>query len=243
METARPLGPIINLPPALLPSAKTVLSGRTILLEKLDLKHANDLFPLIGGDEPTHTSLWDYMGDGPFPSLHGFRDAIASKSASKDPFYLAAIDQREDAPSKGKAIGYLSLMRITPDQLAIEVGNVMFSPTLQRTTGATEAIYLLARHAFQDLGYRRLEWKCHALNAGSQRAARRLGFTFEGVFRHHMVVKGRNRDTTWFSLLRDEWEGGVKEAFEKWLNEENFDEHDKQKRSLQEFRERKKVDY
>lgn len=129
-------------------------------------------------------------------------------------------------------------MSIVPEQLRLEIGWVLFSPALQRTTGATEASYLLLKYAFEELGYRRVEWKCNALNEGSRRAAERLGFVFEGVFRQHMVVKGRNRDTAWFSMLREEWDcRGVKEALEDWLAEDNFDESGAQRRSLEGIRE------
>lgn len=194
MAVARPRGPIVSLTKASLPSSQTSIPGRTILLEKLESKHAEDLFNLVGGADPASTSLWDYMGDGPYPQLDAFEKAIASKSASLDPFFFAIIDKRSEMPSFGKAIGYLSLMRITPEHLCIEIGNVMFSPALQRTARATEAIYLLARHAFEDLGYRRLEWKCDSLNTPSRQSALRLGHTYEGTFRQHMIVKGRSRD-------------------------------------------------
>ncbi|KAI9926995.1 hypothetical protein ASPWEDRAFT_122155 [Aspergillus wentii DTO 134E9] len=227
----RPRGPIVSLAPALLPS-KVTLPGRTISLEKLDLKHADDLFSFVGGSDSSRRSLWDYMGDGPYTQLDTFRNAIASKSASTDPFFFAVIDQRNDRPSCGKVIGYLTLMRITPDHLTIEIGNVLFSSVLQRTAASTEAIYLLAKHAFEDLGYRRLEWKCDSLNEPSRKAALRFGFKYEGIFRQHMVVKGRSRDTAWFAMLKDEWNSSVKIAFERWLDEGNFEADGSQKRTL-----------
>jgi RimJ/RimL family protein N-acetyltransferase len=130
-----------------------------------------------------------------------------------------------------KAVGWASYMRIEPAHRVIEVGNVMFSPALRRTTGATEAIYLMARNAFEALGYRRFEWKCNALNAASRRAALRFGFSFEGIFRQHMIVKGRTRDTAWFSMIDSEWPKR-KEAFETWLRPTNFDGEGRQKTSL-----------
>jgi hypothetical protein len=235
MALARPRGPIVSSAPALLPSNKTRLPGRAILLEKLEPKHASDLFNLTGGSDLARTSLWDYMGDGPYSQVEPFEKSITSKSASLDPFFFAIIDKRTSMPSFGKAIGYLSLMRITPDHLTVEIGNVMFSSALQRTTGATEAIYLLARHAFEDLNYRRVEWKCDSLNAPSRKAALRLGFVHEGIFRQHMVVKGLSRDTAWFSMLRDEWTGNVKGAMEKWLDEDNFHDDGSQKKPLQDL--------
>jgi len=123
-----------------------------------------------------------------------------------------------------------------PEHGVIEIGHIWFAPTLRRTRQATEAIYLLARHAFDDLGYRRFEWKCDSLNQPSRRAAERFGFVYEGVFRQHMVVKGRNRDTAWFSILDREWPA-VRAGFEAWLSSPNFDEEDRQRKSLRELRE------
>jgi RimJ/RimL family protein N-acetyltransferase len=136
--------------------------------------------------------------------------------------------------SGGKAQGYASYMRMDPANGVIEVGNILMSPTLQRTSAATEAMYLMARHVFEDLGYRRYEWKCNANNAPSRRAALRYGFTFEGIFRQHMIVKGRNRDTAWFSMLDSEWPAR-KAAFEAWLDPANFDAESRQRRSLGEI--------
>lgn len=232
----RPLGPVVALPPAQLPSEVTLI-GRTVALTKLSADHAAQLFPLVGGDDATKIALWDYMADGPFSDPITFQEAIAAKSRSSDPFYFAVIDIRQNPdPEKGHAVGYLSLMNIVPQHLSIEIGNVLFSPTLQRTTVATEAFYLALKYAIEDLGFRRVEWKCNALNAPSRRAALRLGFIFEGIFRQHMVIKGRNRDTAWFSMLREEWEGGVKGAMEEWLQESNFDESGAQQKSLEELR-------
>ncbi|MGO9340431.1 MAG: GNAT family N-acetyltransferase [Terracidiphilus sp.] len=136
------------------------------------------------------------------------------------------------APSStARAAGYASFMRMEPVHGVIEVGNILLSPVLQRTTAATEAMYLMARHVFDDLGYRRYEWKCNAENQPSRRAALRLGFTFEGIFRQHMVVKDRNRDTAWFSMLDHEWPAR-KRAFESWLDPANFDEKGRQRQSL-----------
>ncbi|RDK39852.1 acyl-CoA N-acyltransferase [Aspergillus phoenicis ATCC 13157] len=236
MTTVRPLGPPVDLTPAQWPSA-TTLHGRFIQLEKLEPKHANDLFDLIGGDDSTRAWLWDYMPDGPYSQREAFEEVIASRSVSPDPFFFAVIDKRASSPSCGKAIGYISLLRITPAQWTLEIGHVMFSSVLQRTPAATEAIYLLARYAFEQLHYRRVEWKCNSLNAPSMKAAQRLGFVYEGTFRQHMVVKGRNRDTAWFAMVRDDWEEGAKEALEQWLEEGNFDQDGHQKKGLQNVRE------
>lgn len=177
------------------------------------------------------------MLDGPYGDHGAFRASITAKSSSVDPFFFAIIDNNGlKGSSKGKIVGLFSLMRITPDHLTLEIGNILFSPSLQRTTAATEAIYLLTQHAFKDLRYRRIEWKCNALNDPSRRAALRLGYSFEGVFRQHMIVRGRNRDTAWYSMLKDEWDGSLGKAMEQWLDESNFDADGKQKKKLEEFR-------
>ncbi|CAL5868516.1 uncharacterized protein PFLUO_LOCUS2742 [Penicillium psychrofluorescens] len=234
MAAARPRGPIVNLPQASLPS-QTVLTGRTVDLETLGLKHAKDLFNLVGATDAMKTSFWDYMPDGPYTELEAFEKKITAALASSM-FFFAIIDKRSSMPTFGKPIGYLTLMRITPEHFTVEVGHVMFSSALQRTTGATEAIYLLARHAFEDLKFRRFEWKCDSLNAPSRKAASRLGFTFEGIFRQHMVIKGRSRDTAWFAMLRDEWDGFLKNAMEQWLDKGNFHEDGTQKKNLQDLK-------
>jgi RimJ/RimL family protein N-acetyltransferase len=131
----------------------------------------------------------------------------------------------------GVAVGFASYMRIEPVHKVIEVGSILYTPALQRTAGATEAMYLMAKHVFEDLGYRRYEWKCNALNTPSRTAALRLGFSFEGIFRQHMIVKGENRDTAWFSMLDSEWPAR-REAFENWLDPSNFDAEGRQKTPL-----------
>jgi RimJ/RimL family protein N-acetyltransferase len=169
------------------------------------------------------------MGDGPF-AARGEMDAVLKLASEKrDPAYFAIVDQKT-----GQAVGRCSYLNIRPEHGVIEVGNLVFSAALQRTRGATEALYLMARNAFDHLGYRRYEWKCNALNAKSRQAALRTGFVFEGIFRQHMIVKGRNRDTAWFSILDKEWPA-VRAAFENWLAAENFDENGRQRRRLTEF--------
>ncbi|KAK9377083.1 acyl-CoA N-acyltransferase [Lipomyces chichibuensis] len=155
-------------------------------------------------------------------------DVIGGKQCAEslDPVFFAILDK-----VSGKAIGYISLMRIDAPNRVIEVGSVMFSKLLQRTRGATECFYLLARLVFEELGYRRYEWKCNNLNEPSKPAAQRLGFTFEGLFRQHMIVKGKNRDTAWFSIIDSEWPA-MKRAFEVWLDHNNFDEQGNQRRAL-----------
>lgn len=239
--SSRPVGPLVTLAiPALQPSRNTTLRGRTVLLEPLTESHANDLFAIVGGTDPIHAPLWDYMGDGPYGTFDEFQVAIAAKARSEDPFFYAVskTSSTPETEAKKELVGYLALMRFATSDLCVEIGNILFSPALQRTTAATEAVYLAARYAFEDLGYRRLEWKCNALNEPSKRAAMRFGFRYEGLFRQHMIVKGRSRDTAWFAILKDEWEGekGCKQAMEKWLDRGNFDENGLQKKKLEEFR-------
>jgi RimJ/RimL family protein N-acetyltransferase len=201
----------------------TTIEGRYVTLQPLNAgAHADTLFRSVQG----HDSLWDYMGDGPFPSREAFRASIENKSVLSDPLYFAVLDNQSTA-----AVGYASYLRIEPSHRVIEVGNILYTPRLQRTRGATEAMFLMARHAFEDLRYRRYEWKCNALNEPSRRAALRLGFRFEGIFQQHMIVKGRNRDTAWYAMLDGEWPDR-KVAFEQWLSPENFDPEGRQIRRL-----------
>jgi RimJ/RimL family protein N-acetyltransferase len=167
-----------------------------------------------------------YLFEGPFPDRAAFDVHLQRMAASEDPMFFAILDR-----ASGRAVGYASYMRIEPTHRVIEVGSILYTPVLQHTAGATEAMYLMARHVFEDLGYRRYEWKCNALNAPSRRAALRFGFTFEGIFRQHMVVKGRNRDTAWFSMLDSEWPAR-KASFERWLDPANFGPDGRQKISL-----------
>ena len=170
------------------------------------------------------------MFEPPFPDKAAFRAHIERKSASEDPLFFAIIDT-----ASGKAVGYETLMRIDTAHRVIEVGNILYGTPLQRTPGATEAQYLLMRYVFETLGYRRYEWKCNALNAPSRSAAERFGFSFEGIFRQHMIVRGRNRDTAWYSILDHEW-SVQKAAFEAWLQPDNFDTDGRQRRKLSDFK-------
>ena len=187
-------------------------------------QHGEDLWEATKGEQ--NDALWRYLAEGPFPAREDFDRALAAMAASEDPLYFAIIGQ-----STQRAAGRASYLRIDTKHRVIEVGGLLYAPALQRTRGATEAMYLMARHAFEDLGYRRYEWKCNALNEASRRAALRLGFTFEGIFRQHQIVKSRNRDTAWFSMLDSEWPR-CKEALERWLDPENFLPSGKQKRRL-----------
>jgi RimJ/RimL family protein N-acetyltransferase len=165
------------------------------------------------------------MFHGPFADETTFAGWLDVRAGLEDPFYLAILDG-SDTP-----LGLAALMSTRPDMRVIEIGHIVLSPTLQRSALATEAQYLLARHVFETLGYRRYEWKCNALNAPSRRAAARLGFTFEGIFRHHMIVKGRNRDTAWFAMLDGDWPAR-RRAFERWLDPSNFGTDGRQKTRL-----------
>jgi RimJ/RimL family protein N-acetyltransferase len=216
--------PTADAQPARRP-ARVTLAGAYTRLVPLDAStHSRDLYVPTHGSE--RETLWRYLWDGPFASEADFRAALDRKAATDDPLFFAITD-----PRTGRATGYASYMRIEPAHQCIEVGGILFAPELQRTPAATEAMYLMARHVFEDLGYRRYEWKCDSLNRPSIRAALRLGFNFEGVFRQHMIVKGRNRDTAWFAMLDSEWPMR-KAAFERWLATGNFDEAGRQKRAL-----------
>jgi RimJ/RimL family protein N-acetyltransferase len=200
------------------------LEGRLVRLEPLDPdRHAADLYAAAAAGDP---QLWDYLPYGPFAGVEEMRSRLAAQSASEDPLFFAVVDA-----ATGRAGGVVSYLRMEPAHGVIEIGHIWFGAALQRTPQATETIHLLARHAFDDLGNRRLEWKCDAANARSRRAAERFGFTFEGVFRQHMIVKGRNRDTAWFSIIDGEWPA-VRAGFEAWLDPANFDADGRQRREL-----------
>jgi RimJ/RimL family protein N-acetyltransferase len=205
------------------------LEGELVVLEPLDPRaHSAALFEASSG--PVAAGLWDYLSVGPFESERDFVRWAEAAAASDDPLFFAIVERESRRPS-----GVCSYMRTTPEHGVIEIGNIWFAPTLRRTRRATEAIFLLAHHVFDELGYRRLEWKCDSLNAPSRRAAERLGFSFEGVFKQHMVVKGRNRDTAWYALLDHDWPN-ARRAFELWLSALNFDADDRQLRSLRTLR-------
>ena len=170
---------------------------------------------------------------GRFPDFESYRHWVQEVSKASDPLFYAVIDTdpRADPDAAGRAVGVLSLMRVQPEAGSIEVGHVHYSPLLRRSRAATEAQYLLMQYAFEDLSYRRYEWKCHALNAPSRVAAERLGSCYEGTFRQASVVKGRNRDTAWYSILDSEWPT-VGAGLRSWLAEDNFDDHGNQKAAL-----------
>lgn len=203
------------------------LEGRVVRLEPLDpVVHGEALYEGTHADD--RDELWRYLSEGPFPNRSMFDDYLQQQAASDDPLFFAIVDR-----ASGLALGKAAYLRVELVHKVIEVGHILFTAKLKRTIGATEAMFLMAQHVFE-LGYRRYEWKCNALNAPSRRAAQRLGFTFEGIFRQHMIVKGRNRDTAWFSMLDSEWPQR-KANFEHWLDSENFDEHGRQRVSLTEL--------
>ena len=192
----------------------TVIEGRFIRLEKLDpARHGDDLFNALQGPGADPT-LWDYLPYGPFPERAAFDAWLNNHASHSDPYFFSVIDK-----ASGDVQGILSLMSIVPEQGRIEIGHVTFGAPMQRSPKSTEAVYLLAKHSFE-LGNRRLEWKCNNANARSKNAAERLGFSFEGVFRQHTVVKGRNRDTAWYSILDGEWPT-IGAGFERWLSDAN----------------------
>jgi RimJ/RimL family protein N-acetyltransferase len=212
--------------PAVRPQRQT-LEGRFVVLEPLNpVVHGDALYH--GTHGPDCDELWRYLFEGPFPDRSTFDTHLEQASASEDPLFFAIVDR-----ASSLAVGQAAYLRADLVHKVIEIGHILFTPKLQRTIGATEAMFLMAQHVF-NLGYRRYEWKCNSLNAPSVRAARRLGFTFEGVFRQHMIVKGRNRDTAWFSMLDSEWPK-CRANFERWLDPDNFDREGHQKVSLAEM--------
>jgi RimJ/RimL family protein N-acetyltransferase len=205
---------------------RTPVRGSRVLLRPVDA--ATDAVPLWTVSHPPagDAAIWTYLPDGPYESPDHLGQMLAWAASSEDPMYFTLVSLAAERP-----LGLASYQRITPEFGVVEIGHVWFGVPLQRTTAATEAIYLLARRVFDDLGYRRVEWKCNALNAASRRAAERFGFSFEGVFRNHQVVKGRNRDTAWYAMTDDEWPA-IRSGFQAWLAPENFDSEGRQKRSL-----------
>jgi RimJ/RimL family protein N-acetyltransferase len=207
-----------------------MLRGAHALLRPVDPRR--DAEPLYAvshapeGDE----AIWTYLPDGPYESPQQLRRMLASVENSEDPLFFTIEPDADKRP-----LGVCCYMRVKPHWGVIEIGHIWFGAPLKRTTAATEVIYLLARHAFDDLGYRRLEWKCNSLNAASRSAAERLGFSFEGIFRKHQVVKGRNRDTAWYAITDQQWPV-VRAGFQAWLSPENFANDGLQRRSLAELR-------
>ncbi|WP_297368434.1 GNAT family N-acetyltransferase [Acidocella sp.] len=223
--SALPIGPEVDGWPRPLPSRERIKGGR-MTLEPINKRHVGDLWEAAKGAEESFT----YMGYGPFKDRAGVEAFVAAHTARPD---MAMWAVRPVVT--GRAAGWLSLMNIEPGNAAIELGSIWFGPELQRTRAATEAMFLLLRHAADELGYRRLVWKCDARNAASRRAALRLGFIYEGTLRAHMVVKGRERDTAMFSMTAQEWPAR-RDALIAWLSPENFDEEGNALRGLASLR-------
>jgi RimJ/RimL family protein N-acetyltransferase len=224
-----PLGEQIDWKGAQAPT-RTTLRGAHVLLRPVDpVRDAEPLYAVShppDGDE----TIWTYLPDGPYESPEKLRRMLASVESSEDPLFFTIEPDAGERP-----LGLCCYMRIKPHWGVIEIGHIWFGAPLKRTTAATEAIYLMARHAFDDLGYRRLEWKCNSLNAASRRAADRLGFSFEGVFHKHQIVKGRNRDTAWYAITDEQWPV-IRAGFEAWLSPENIANDGLQRRSLADLR-------
>jgi RimJ/RimL family protein N-acetyltransferase len=208
---------------------RKALEGRYCRLEPLDAsRHGEDLFEASSVADAAERFRW--LFEYPPESRADFRSWLDKAQGSEDPLFFAVVDK-----SSGKAAGRQALMRIDTTHGVIEIGSIYWGPLVSRRPAATEALYLFARYAFDELEYRRFEWKCHDLNAPSKRAAVRFGFRFEGVFRQHLVFKGGNRDTAWFSIIDREWPA-LRRAYEAWLDPGNFDAQGRQRRSLAELR-------
>jgi RimJ/RimL family protein N-acetyltransferase len=173
--------------------------------------------------------IWDYMTYGPWPDLNSYRGAIKQQSTDPNQIFFALRCKKSDL-----VCGQASFLDINSINGVIEIGHIWFGPQLQKTQAATEALYLMIQYAMDDLGYRRMQWRCNSLNAGSRSAARRLGFRFEGIFYNHMIFKGKNRDTAWYSILDNEWPV-IKQLIENWLAKDNFDADNKPKTSLRQM--------
>jgi RimJ/RimL family protein N-acetyltransferase len=223
----QPIGDAVdNWTPRARPSI-TPMEGRYCRVERLDPdRHLASLWTANALDREHRN--WTYLAYGPFAAIEDYAAWLRQSAAGADPLFYAVVE-----PASTHAIGVASFLRIAPEAGSIEVGHINFSPRLQRTPAATEAMYLMMKHAF-DLGYRRYEWKCDALNAPSRRAAERLGLSYEGVFRQALVYKGRNRDSAWYAAIDKEWPA-LRAAFERWLAPENFDERGRQRVALSEL--------
>ena len=225
-EYGQMIGEPVDNTPGVLPSLVRI-EGKYTILEALSVeKHAEDLLAVYGPDSPR--DMWTYLFQEPVENLEELIVALKQMLERKDRFYYAIIDK-----VTGKVLGTFSLMRIDQANRTIEVGAVTFSPSLKQTRMGTEAHYLLARYVFEELNYRRYEWKCDALNLPSRKAAERLGFIYEGTFRQAVIYKGRTRDTDWMSMIDKDWPR-VKARFESWLRQDNFDENGQQIKSLRE---------
>lgn len=227
--TGRAIGPEVDATPRPLP-VRAPIRGAHVHLEPLHPRHAPDLWRAMATGTPDGNASWDYMGYGPFASEDAVTRFVADFASTHDPMAFAVRPV-----ATGMVSGWLTIMDIQPKNAAVELGNIWFAPVMQRTRAATEAMFLPLRHCADDLGYRRLVWKCNALNAASRRAAERLGFVPEGVHRAHLVVKGRRRDTAWYSIISEEWPV-CRDAIQAWLAPSNFDAQGNARRSLGQIR-------
>lgn len=225
-QFGQPIGESLDDWPSSLMPSKKPMEGRFCRIAPMSQDFLNDLYEAYDLDDGR---MWTYMSMGPFESRADFAHWLKSACDSMDPMFHVIVDQKSS-----KAVGLAAYMRIQPGAGVIEIGSIAFSPLLQKTALATEAMFLFMQRAFDELGYRRYEWKCDSLNAPSRAAALRLGFSYEGLFRQALVYKNRSRDTTWFSILDSEWPR-LKVAFLGWLDESNFDENDLQRTRLQAF--------
>lgn len=224
-EFGQPIGDPVARPLPVCAPGRVTLRGRTCEVVPLDPDaHAAGLFAAYSAAPDGRD--WTYMSVGPFGNATEYRDWAEAAASQQDPLHFAVIDSVSGAP-----LGTLALLRQDPANAVVEVGFVAFSPAMQRSVRSTEAHFLLMRYAFEELGYRRYEWKCDALNAPSRRAAERLGFVYEGTFRQATVYKGRSRDTSWFSIIDSEWPA-IRAAFERWLAPENFGADGSQRSAL-----------
>lgn len=222
------MSPTLNWKPVAAPTRDT-LQGRTVRLEALDpARHGDYLWLALQGPD-SDPLLWDYLPYGPFSERSAFDTWLANNAVSKDPLFFAVVEQKS-----GQVQGLLSYLTIAPAHGSIEIGHICYGRVMQRSVQATEVIYLLAKAAF-DNGNRRLEWKCNNDNARSKRAAERFGFSYEGLFRQHLVVKDRNRDTAWFSIIDSEWPALAK-GYQRWLAVDNFDANGQQIKDLKALR-------
>ena len=224
-----PIGPAVDATPRPLP-ARNRIRGVHVELEPMHVRHAGELWQASRTGDPVADASWTYLGYGPFPSAEAMARFVADFATTHDPMAWVARPV-----ATGLASGWLTLMEIQPRHAAIELGNIWFAPAMQRTRASTEAMFLLLRLAADELGYRRLVWKCNALNAPSCRAAERLGFSFEGIHRAHLVVKGRQRDTAWYSIVVPEWPH-CRDAILAWLDPANFALDGTARRGLAEIR-------
>lgn len=224
-EYGQPIGdPMTGWTPRAQPP-HTAMTGRYCRVERISAaRHAADLFAAYAAAPDDR--LWTYLAVGPFADEAQYESYLRGEEAKLDPLHHAIIDG-----ASGKAVGTAALMRIDPANGVIEVGSIAYSPVLQRSRAGSEAIYLLMRRAFDELGYRRFEWKCDSRNAPSRRAAERYGFQYEGTFRQAIVYKGRSRDTAWYAIIDSDWLA-LRHGFEQWLAPENFDADGRQRRSL-----------